>query len=442
MRVVFLTFAAAAVLTACAGHTTNALPPQSASPLSPSAHGTAEYSVTALATLGGSSASAAGINNIDWVTGASTLASGSYLHAAVWQRDAAPLDLGTLGGPNSAVAWPIKNVHGEIAGIAETPEMQPLGENWSCALAVFPSPPSGHVCLAFLWRGGKMSALATLGGDNGFGTGVNNEGSAVGWAETAVRDPTCLPPQVLQFEAVEWNTRTGVANELAPYPGDQDGAATAIDDAGQVVGISGICDQAVGRFSAAHAVMWDRGKPLNLGSLGGVAWNTPMAVDAKGDVAGFSDLPGDGDGTPNFHAFLWTKGTGMRDLGVLPGDTYSEALGINDSKEIVGVSYDASFNGRAFVYRDGQMQDLNTLIPPGSSLALIYANDINDRGEITGGACVLSGGSCTSSAPVFIARPANHGRNGVRTKTASRGAVASPSVRRMLLRRLGLWLRP
>ena len=56
-----------------------------------------------------------------------------------------------------------------------------------------------------------------------------------------------------------------------------------------------------------------------------------MAINNKGEVVGFSDLSGDGSGTPNFHAFLWTKSSGMKDLGTLPGDAYSEALGINRS---------------------------------------------------------------------------------------------------------------
>ena len=45
--------------------------------------------------------------------------------------------------------------------------------------------------------------------------------------------------------------------------------ATAINDRGQVVGISGTCDQAVGRFTAAHAVIWEEGGVRDIGDLGG-----------------------------------------------------------------------------------------------------------------------------------------------------------------------------
>jgi hypothetical protein len=51
------------------------------------------------------------------------------------------------------------------------------------------------------------------------------------------------------------------------------------------------------------------------------------------------------------------------------------------------------------------MTDLNTLIPSDSSLELISTGDIDDRGEITGQACVLSNGACTSEQPAFLAIP-------------------------------------
>jgi probable HAF family extracellular repeat protein len=39
---------------------------------------------------------------------------------------------------------------------------------------------------------------------------------------------------------------------------------------------------------------------------------------------------------------------------------------------------------RAFLWENGSMVDLNTLIPPGSGLQLAAASEINDRGEIDG----------------------------------------------------------
>ncbi len=46
-----------------------------------------------------------------------------------------------------------------------------------------------------------MRPLPTLGGTHSFATGTNNRRQTVGWAETTVRDRSCVPPQVLQFRA-------------------------------------------------------------------------------------------------------------------------------------------------------------------------------------------------------------------------------------------------
>src|SRR5579862_7208566 len=355
----------ASALASCSGIQTVATPGAQSASGAAQASGYA-YAVTNLGTLGGSLSGANSINNKNWASGFSMLASGSYFHAALWQNGAGGIDLGTLGGPNSGVEWPVKNNHGIISGIAETNALQKLGEIWSCAIAFFPQPPSGHICRGFSWRNGKMTALPTFGGNNGFAAGANNAGQIVGWAETRKHDPTCVSPQVLGFEAALYEPEgRHRIRELHPLHGDADGAATAINERGDVVGISGICDQAVGRFTAEHAVMWHGNKAINLGSLGGVAWNTPMAINNHGMVVGFSDLPGDTSGVPNFHAFLWTKSSGMQDLGTLPGDTYSEALGVNESGVVVGESFSPS-SARAFVWQNGTMTDLNTLIPPSS----------------------------------------------------------------------------
>jgi len=37
-----------------------------------------------------------------------------------------------------------------------------------------------------------------------------------------------------------------------------------------------------------------------------------------------------------FHEFVWTEAAGMKDLGALPGENLSLALGINDRSQIVG----------------------------------------------------------------------------------------------------------
>ena len=122
-----------------------------------------------------------------------------------------------------------------------------------------------------------MSALPTLGGNDSVATGDNKRGQIAGWAETTVHDPTCIAPQVPQFEAVVYGPEPEEITELPPPPGNSDAAATAINDLGQVVGISGICANAIGGATAAHAGLWENGMPTNMGNLGGVACNTPTS---------------------------------------------------------------------------------------------------------------------------------------------------------------------
>jgi probable HAF family extracellular repeat protein len=364
-----------------------------------SAHAS-EYRVTNLSSLGGAVARGNSINNRGWVAGYSNLAVNQSRHATLWLHGAI-FDLGTLGGPNSSVVWPVKSNGGLIAGIAQTATPDPLGENWSCA-AFFPAATAaGYTCLGFVWEKGVMRALPTLGGNNGFASGANNRGQVVGWAENAVHDPTCAPPQVLQFRAVLWRLERDQIQELPPLPGDTSGAATAINDRGQVVGISGTCDQAVGRFTAAHAVLWENGKVTDIGNLGGRTWNTPTAINQRGDVVGFASQPGDDPDNPQLRAFLWTRRDGIQDLGTLPGDVYSEAHGINERRQVVGISCAADGSCRAFLWQNGVMRDLNTLVTPGYAGILTTAQDINDRGVITGRAFDLE----TGELPAFVATP-------------------------------------
>jgi probable HAF family extracellular repeat protein len=388
------------------------------------------YEVTELPPLDGTSSAGNSINNRQWVTGVSSQFGDEVVRATLW-IDGLPTDLGALGGSdaNSAVLWPVKNKKGVIAGISQTDTIDPNGEEWSCSFFI---PFTGHTCVGFRWEDGEMSPLPTLGGNNGFATGVDQHGRIVGWAENTVVDPLCDPlsTQVLQFRPVIWDEEDEI-QELPLFPGDSSGSATAINDKDQIVGISGICDQAVGRRSAIHAVIWEEGIVTDLGNIGGDAWNTPMAINKHGEVVGFANIaPGTGF---NAHAFRWTEETGMEDLDTLPNHAISQALGINKKGQIVGMSCATGFaDCRAFIYENGEMTDLNTLVP-GFSGHLVFANDINDKGEITGG---------TGDGLAFLAIPISKTGTAltsaqVSTNPAEKGRL-SENVRKMLLKRLGL----
>lgn len=341
------------------------------------------YHVEVLPGLGGTSSAGNSINDRGWIAGSSNLADDTAVEAVLW-RHGRLKRLGTLGGANSAVLWPVKNLRGIVTGIAQTSEPDPFNERWSCFFFFPGDQARGVRCLGFKWEDGVMTPLPTLGGTHGFAAGSNNRGQVVGWAENTVHDPTCTPPQVLQFRAVVWGPRHGQVRELPPLPGDSVSSATAINDRGQVVGISGECSHAVGGLSAKHMVLWENGKPKPIDGFGGIAWNTPMSINQRGDIVGFANAS-EADGTGfNPRAFVKLRGQPTRNLGALPGDVTSQALGINEWRQVVGQSCDADGNCRAFVWHDGRMRDLNELVINDHEDVLTTANDIDDFGRITG----------------------------------------------------------
>jgi probable HAF family extracellular repeat protein len=350
-----------------------------------------QYQVSTLPSLGGTSSGGNSINNQSWAAGYSRLQDRNR-HATLW-RNGSLTDLLTLGGPNSSVTWNVKNTAGIIVGISQTATTpEPNAENWSSA--AFYSPPNnvGYINLGFVWQQGQMRGLPNFpGGNNGFATGANNLGQVVGWAENGIHDPTCCCTQVLQFRPAMWTLGPpDQIHDLPLIPGDTSGAATAINDNGQIVGISGICDQAVGRHTAKHAVLWENGGVTDIGNGNFRAewWNTPTAINQHGDVVGFAGDPAFVEGDV-LHAFMWTREDGLRPLKPLKGRTPqhvdSEAYGINERRQVVGVSCDAAQTDcRAVVWDHGAYPtDLNDL-KGGYSAFLALAKDINEKGEITG----------------------------------------------------------
>ena len=219
-----------------------------------------QYDVVKLPSLGGTQSRGMAINEQGWIAGWSNQADGSR-RAVLW-RDGSITPLGTLGGPSSTVPWPGLNDEGTVVGVSQSDEQDPLDEAWSCELGGFLLESTDLLCRGFVWLDGGQRALPALGGNHGFATDVNNRDEIVGWAETSIRDSTCVDEQVLQFRAVIWEPKNGSngrikARELPPLGDNSSSAATAINDRGQAVGISGDCDQSVGRFSARHAVLWE-----------------------------------------------------------------------------------------------------------------------------------------------------------------------------------------
>jgi probable HAF family extracellular repeat protein len=143
----------------------------------------------------------------------------------------------------------------------------------------------------------------------------------------------------------------------------------------------------------------------DLGTLGG-SFAAAGGISNSGWVEGYSLLPGDND----VHEFLRHDGK-MTDLGTLPGDIHSVGQVINCEEQVVGRTSDADFNGVGYLWENGVMSDLNTLIPADSPLYIIDANGINNLGQIVGVGITSTGeGHACLLTPIandpFDARPA------------------------------------
>ena len=357
------------------------------------------YSVRDLGTFGGPGTNSSGydMNNAGWVAGSGNLVPGGPQHAFLWYGAGPLKDLSTLGGLNSGAGGP--NAFGEVAIGSETPTKDPNGEDF-CGYG------TNLQCLGAIWRDGRLTALRNLpGGNNANAFGLNNYGQIVGFAENGVRDATCsiprivgsaggaliTPSQVLRFKPVIWGP-LGAVRELPLPKGDTVGFAFGINNSGQAVGTSGVCSKtSLPPLSpdGQHAVLWDwDGSPTILGDLGGPGDHVATAINDRGDVVGNSDHP---DGT--IHPFVWTRHAGTRDLGAFPGAFATVAPccdTINNRGDVAGFYFDAT-GPHAFVWQDGVLTDLNTVIPSDSPLHLLFAETINDSGEIAGAGVTSSG---------------------------------------------------
>jgi len=171
-------------------------------------------------------------------------------------------------------------------------------------------------------------------------------------------------------QACSWTN--GTLTTLGQLNGGTSSLALGVNDPGWAVG-------SASRPAALKptATLWVGNSPTDLGGLGG-DWSQANAINNQNRVVGIAHLP-----SGETHGFLFElDGTGVvtqrTDLGVL-GDQYSTALAINNPGEVVGTS-----DNRAFVWSEGVMRDLNTLIDAGSGWVLNNATGINDAGQIVG----------------------------------------------------------
>ncbi len=295
------------------------------------------------------------------------------------------IDVGTFGGPQAFINLPGVPItsRGAVLGTADTTIPDSDFPNFNPFLVGVADPV---LTQAFSWEDGKLTDLGALPGNNSSAVfQVNRRGVGAGMSENGTLDPlTGYPAE----NAVLF--KDGRVLNLGTLPGGHESQAIAINDRGQVAGFgsNGVPDP-VSFFkfgTQTRSFIWQDGVMRDIGTLGGP--DAVMAtLNARGQIAGDSftnATPNPATGTPTMHPFLWADGH-MRDLGTL-GGTLTTTNWLNDRGEVVGQSNVAGDQfAHPFLWDGEHLRDLGTL---GGDYGA--ANHINDRGHVVGGAA-LSG---------------------------------------------------
>jgi probable HAF family extracellular repeat protein len=320
---------------------------------------------------------------------------GNVTRAVVWKNGQIQ-DLGSLGGSQNIAFW-INNSE-QVVGWGENTVPDPF----SMIDSLFFMTPNGLQTRAVLWDHGQVKDLGTLGGPDAIAGFINDLGQVAGSSYTSAipnlvtglpsADPFLWEPPSPQFPK-------GRMIDLGSF-GGANGFSNALNNIGQVIGGSSIASNPGACFflsfhRGCHPFLWDNGTliDLNTNTIGGNPLSADWFNDA-GEIVGAAAFP-----RAQFDAYLWRNGVAT-DLGHLQGDCFSRAWGINSLGQVVGDSYlcstKANGNGlladHAFLWENGQLADLNALIPRDSPLVLVGTGplsdvdvpNINDRGEIVG----------------------------------------------------------
>jgi probable HAF family extracellular repeat protein len=179
-------------------------------------------------------------------------------------------------------------------------------------------------------------------------------------------------------------TQNGTTTKIPTAPGSNDSEAVAINNRGMIaVNTTNVVASPAspGGFNPVqgHAFLLNGSNWTDVGTLGGTVAHI-LSMNNNGDVAGWSRL----DASQTTHAMMVQFGKSMIDLGTLHGDSTSVAYGVNDKGQVVGLSYgiDSTADYHGFIYQNGIMEDLNSLLPPNSGWTIRWGLAINNLGQI------------------------------------------------------------
>jgi probable HAF family extracellular repeat protein len=290
------------------------------------------YGLTPIGQLGGSQSAAYDVSDRgQLIVGRAQTASGVY-HAFA-ESSFGRMDLGTLGGGDSTAFGAGALVVGQ-AQIA-----------------------SGHYhAFAFDAFRNIKKDLGTLGGT--WSAAYDTVGDTVIGASRIAGDA--------RLRAFQY--KNGTMSALAVDLGG-DSVARGINDLGDVIGYACTAGNASCRpFLHSNGVTtW-----LGPSNRTGVANRSNVRQDVVGSLTVGATT----------HAFLFSNGVST-DLGTLGGAS-SDGRGLNEQGDVVGTAQNGAGQPRAFLWRDGTMTDLNTLIPSGTGWVLESAAAISDGGQIVG----------------------------------------------------------
>ncbi len=209
---------------------------------------------------------------------------------------------------------------------------------------------------AFIISSGRTTNLSD-GNNDIYGAAINAGGTIVGSTKAAFGPNT-------EFQAC-FSSGSGTTG-LGSLGGDT-AQARGINAAGTIVGQSNTDP------GATHAFSYSEGLMSDLGTLGG-NFSSAYGINTIGTIVGSSSVIDNGPG----HAFSYTNGV-MVDLGTL-GGTGSTAVAINAGGQIVGAAQLANSSQAGFVFKNGTMQNLSSLV---IGQSIFNATCINDYGQIT-----------------------------------------------------------